>query len=316
MNESEIVSQLAAIFARPGEASAGVVVGIGDDAALIAPTRAPLAVTTDIAIEGVHFSFDWSTPFEIGSKIATANLADICAMGGWPQYLVVATGIPKNSEDVIFEIARGIAAEADRVGARVIGGDLSQSEKAMITITALGSVDKPILRSSAHVGDSVSISAITGWSRAGQLIRESQDKELTNSKAGIKALSQFSQPQPDYEVMKRIAQSATAMCDISDGILRDASRIAEASGVTIECDPDLIEKVPGFGELVEIAKNIGVDPIELFLQSGEEHELLFTGPAPTDSVFGSVIGRVIERADSPIVIKGRALPENLGWAHF
>ena len=316
MNESEIVSELAAIFARPGEASAGVVVGIGDDAALIAPTRAPLAVTTDIAIEGVHFSFDWSTPFEIGSKIATANLADICAMGGWPQYLVVATGIPKNSEDVIFEIARGIAAEADRVGARVIGGDLSQSEKAMITITALGSVDKPILRSSAHVGDSVSISAITGWSRAGQLIRESQDKELTNSKAGIKALSQFSQPQPDYEVMKRIAQSATAMCDISDGILRDASRIAEASGVTIECDPDLIEKVPGFGELVEIAKKIGVDPIELFLQSGEEHELLFTGPAPTDSVFGSVIGRVIERADSPIVIKGRALPENLGWAHF
>jgi thiamine-monophosphate kinase len=316
VNESEIVSQLAAIFARPGEASAGVVVGIGDDAALIAPTRAPLAVTTDIAIEGVHFSFDWSTPFEIGSKIATANLADICAMGGWPQYLVVATGIPKNSEDVIFEIARGIAAEADRVGARVIGGDLSQSEKAMITITALGSVDKPILRSSAHVGDSVSISAITGWSRAGQLIRESQDKELTNSIAGIKALSQFSQPQPDYEVMKRIAQSATAMCDISDGILRDASRIAEASGVTIECNPDLIEKVPGFGELVEIAKNIGVDPIELFLQSGEEHELLFTGPAPTDSVFGSVIGRVIERADSPIVIKGRALPENLGWAHF
>ena len=202
------------------------------------------------------------------------------------------------------------------MGARVIGGDLSQSEKAMITITALGSVDKPILRSSAHVGDSVSISAITGWSRAGQLIRESQDKELTNSIAGIKALSQFSQPQPDYEVMKRIAQSATAMCDISDGIFRDASRIAEASGVTIECDPDLIEKVPGFGELVEIAKNIGVDPIELFLQSGEEHELLFTGPAPTDSVFGSVIGRVIERADSPIVIKGRALPENLGWAHF
>ena len=202
------------------------------------------------------------------------------------------------------------------MGARVIGGDLSRSEKAMITITALGSVEKPILRSGAHSGDYVSISAITGWSRAGQLIRESQDKELTNSIAGIKALSQFSQPQPDYEVMKRIAQSATAMCDISDGILRDASRIAEASGVTIECDPDLIEKVPGFGELVEIAKKIGVDPIELFLQSGEEHELLFTGPAPTDSVFGSVIGRVIERADSPIVIKGRALPENLGWAHF
>ena len=316
MNESEIVSQLAAIFARPGEASAGVVVGIGDDAALIAPTRAPLAVTTDIAIEGVHFSFDWSTPFEIGSKIATANLADICAMGGWPQYLVVATGIPKNSEDVIFEIARGIAAEADRVGARVIGGDLSQSEKAMITITALGSVDKPILRSSAHVGDSVSISAITGWSRAGQLIRESQDKELTNSKAGIKALSQFSQPQPDYEVMKRIAQSATAMCDISDGILRDASRIADASGVTIECDPDLLEKIPGFTELAEIANKIGVDPIELLLQSGEEHELLFTSSAPADSVFGSVIGRVIERADFPIVLKGRALPKNLGWDHF
>jgi thiamine-monophosphate kinase len=316
VNESEIVSQLAAIFARPGEASAGVVVGIGDDAALIAPTRAPLAVTTDTAIEGVHFTFDWSTPFEIGSKITTANLADICAMGGWPQYLVVATGIAKDSEDVIFEIARGIAAEADRVGARVIGGDLSRSEKAMITITALGSVEKPILRSGAHTGDYVSISAITGWSRAGQLIRESHDDELTNSMAGKRALSQFSRPQPDYEVMKRIAQSATAMCDISDGILRDASRIADASGLTIECDPDLIEKVPGFSELVAIAKKLGVDPIELFLQSGEEHELLFTGPAPAGSGNGSVIGRVIERAASPIVLKGRALPDNLGWAHF
>ena len=316
MNESEIVSELAAIFARPGEASAGVVVGIGDDAALIAPTRAPLAVTTDTAIEGIHFSFDWSTPFEIGSKITTANLADICAMGGWPQYLVVATGISGENEDVIFEIARGIAAEADRVGARVIGGDLSRSEKTMITITALGSVDKPILRSGANVGDYVSISAITGWSRAGQLIRESKNSELTNSEAGKKAISQFSRPQPDYEVMKKIAQSATSMCDISDGILRDASRIADASGVTIECDPDLLEKIPGFTELAEIANKIGVDPIELLLQSGEEHELLFTSSAPADSVFGSVIGRVIERAESPIVLKGRALPENLGWTHF
>lgn len=312
MNESEIVAQLAAIFARPGEASAGVVLGIGDDAALIAPTRAPLAVTTDTAIEDVHFSFQWSTPFEIGSKIATANLADICAMGGWPQYLVVATGIARDKEDVIFDIARGIAAEADRVGARVIGGDLSRSEKAMITITALGSVDRPILRSGAHVGDGVSISAITGWSRAGQLIRESHDSELAHSVEGKKALSHFSRPQPNYDEMKEISQSATAMCDISDGILRDASRIAEASGVTIECDPELIEKVPGFTELADIAKKLGVDPIELLLQSGEEHELLFTSSAPSRCV----IGRVIEREDSPIVIKGRALPKNLGWDHF
>ncbi len=312
MNESEIVAQLAAIFARPGEASAGVVLGIGDDAALIAPTRAPLAVTTDTAIEDVHFSFQWSTPFEIGSKIATANLADICAMGGWPQYLVVATGIARDKEDVIFDIARGIAAEADRVGARVIGGDLSRSEKAMITITALGSVDRPILRSGAHVGDGVSISAITGWSRAGQLIRESHDNELAHSIEGKKALSHFSRPQPNYDEMKEISQSATAMCDISDGILRDASRIAEASGVTIECDPELIEKVPGFTELADIAKKLGVDPIELLLQSGEEHELLFTSSTPSHCV----IGRVIEREDSPIVIKGRALPKNLGWDHF
>ena len=148
------------------------------------------------------------------------------------------------------------------------------------------------------------------------MLFRSHDDELKNSMAGKRALSQFSRPQPDFEVMKRIAQSATAMCDISDGILRDASRIADASGLTIEFDPDLIEKVPGFAELVEIAKKLGVDPIELFLQSGEEHELLFTGPAPAGSVSGSVIGRVIERAASPILLKGRALPENLGWAHF
>ncbi len=314
MEEQELLAKIRSLIDRP--ASSDLIVGNGDDGAVFSSGSAKVVVATDIAVEGVHFRLDWSTPYQVGRKITAANLADICAMGGWPQYLVVATGIAQDNEDVIFEIARGIAAEADRVGARVIGGDLSRSEKAMITITALGSVEKPILRSGAHTGDYVLISAITGWSRAGQLIRESHNDELKNSMPGKRALSQFSRPQPDYEVMKRIAQSATAMCDISDGILRDASRIADASGLTIECDPDLIEKVPGFAELVEIAKKLGVDPIELFLQSGEEHELLFTGPAPAGSDSGSVIGRVIERAESPIVLKGRALPENLGWAHF
>lgn len=316
MNEAEIIKSLASIFARPGEGEAGVLLGIGDDAAVIAPSQFPLAVTTDTAVEDVHFKSDWSSYFEIGSKITTANLADIFAMGGQPQYLVVAVAFPtshlpsqqSNSGEAMIELARGIAAEADRVGARVIGGDVSKSEKLMVTITAMGKVAKTITRSGARIGESVYLSNLTGWSLAGLTC-------LRQRYENSRAISAYKRPQPDFSKCQSIAQVASAMCDVSDGLLLDASHIADASGCTIEIDPDLIAAIPDYAELVATAKPLGIDPLDWVLQGGEDHELLFTsGEVAPANVWR--IGQVIERGETPVRIKGRALPETLGWSHF
>lgn len=322
MNESEAISELAKIFSRPGEASAGVLLGIGDDAALIAPSKYPLAITTDTAIEGVHFSTEWSSPREIGSKITTANLADVCAMGGWPQYLVVAVGAPPSrttiggttiGDNTLFEIAHGIAEEADRVGARVIGGDLSQSEKLMITITAIGNVEKTITRGGAHVGDSLYISQLPGWSQLGYhaCIRHSQRTANVT-----RAINAFVTPQPDFSQSKQISRHASALTDVSDGLLLDASHIADASGVTIEIDPALVMAIPDFANLVDAIGDIdrSLDSLIIALTGGEDHEFLFTSSSH-DLTCGFRIGKVIDRIERSVTVKGRELPSILGWSH-
>ena len=122
-SERELIFNISEIFA---EANSELLVGIGDDAAVVARPEAPVVVTTDMAVEDVHFKINWSSAQEIGRKVAAANLADIYAMGGKPKYLTVAMAATGNEElEWMLDIARGIAHEAHLVGAQVIGGDLA-----------------------------------------------------------------------------------------------------------------------------------------------------------------------------------------------
>jgi thiamine-monophosphate kinase len=280
-------------------------VGIGDDAAVVT-TDHHSVITTDMAIEGVHFKREWSSAYEIGSKITVANLADVYAMGADPRYLVIALTLTGNEElSWIKELAQGIADTAAKSDSVVVGGDLSRAEQVMISMTAVGTSRLHITRSGAQLGDSVYVSALPGFSRAGF---EILTKNLPHSPAFARALSQFKSPELDPALM-RTFKSAHALCDVSDSLLVQAEQISKASSVAIEIDTKKIEKSDGFADLAAVAQTLDCDVWDLVLGGGEDHVLLATGV----NLPGICIGRVIEGSGVKVLEMKKA-PES--WRHF
>lgn len=279
--------------------------GIGDDAAVVT-TDHHSVITTDMAIQGVHFKCEWSSAYEIGCKITVANLADIYAMGADPRYLVVGLTLTGNEElSWIKELAQGIADTAAKSDSVVVGGDLSRAEQIMISMTAVGTSRLHITRSGAQVGDSIYVSALPGFSRAGF---EILSKNLPHSPAFVRALSQFKSPELD-PVLMRSFKSAHALCDVSDSLLIQAEQISKASSVAFEIDTKKIEKGDGFTDLSAVAQSIGCDVWDLVLGGGEDHVLLATGV----NLPGICIGRVIEGSGVKVLEMKKA-PDS--WRHF
>jgi thiamine-monophosphate kinase len=304
-NEEQVISEISSIFSPLNQKNPRVIVGIGDDAAVIA-TDQHSVITTDMAIEDVHFKREWSSAYEIGTKVTVANLADVYAMGADPRYLVVALTLTGNEEmDWIKELAQGIADAAAKSDAVVVGGDLSRADKIMISVTAVGTSRLHITRRGARIGDSIYLSALPGWSRAGF---EILSRNLPESPAFARALSQFKSPQLDPAVMRSF-KSAHALCDVSDSLIVQAEQMSKASLVTLEIDTKKIEKSDGFADLAAVAETIGCDVWDLILGGGEDHVLLATGA----NLPGTCIGRVIEGSGVKVLEMKKA-PES--WRHF
>lgn len=270
-DEAGVIAALARIF---GVTHRGVEIGIGDDAAVVATTDRTV-ITTDMAVEGTHFSTKWSSAFDIGRKITAANLADIYAMGGSPRYLVVAVTLTgAESMEWIEELAEGVAHEARSCGAYVVGGDLAKGPCIVISMTAIGEVDTPITRSGAQVGDSMYISSLPGWSAAGLSIIE---KDLDDDLA-FHAVSEYSAPTVDYASAIQFSNNrAHAMCDVSDALIIQANQLANASGVALKFDQGLIAEHPEFVTLKELADSQSVDVWQWIFAGGEDHVFLATG---------------------------------------
>ena len=231
-SESELIAALTSVFEATSMLQDRVLVGIGDDAAVVSQNKGKVALATDIAVEGVHFNRNWSSLFEIGAKTTAANLADIYAMGGVPEFLLVAAVLPKDfSVAQIRELASGIADEAAKVGARVVGGDLSSGGSLILSISVYGSVKDPILRSGAQVGDLVIISDLPGKSAAGlALLQKGINDEQTLA---------HRRPIVNYIAARDFALAGvSAMQDVSDGLISELTHIAKASGVGIEIVTD------------------------------------------------------------------------------
>jgi thiamine-monophosphate kinase len=304
-NEEQVISEISSIFSPLNLKNPRVIIGIGDDAAVIA-TDQHSVITTDMAIEDVHFKREWSNAYEIGSKITVANLADVYAMGADPRYLVVALTLTGNEEmEWIKALAQGIADTASKSDAVVVGGDLSRAEKIMISITAVGTSRLHITRSGARVGDSIYVSALPGWSRAGF---EIISRNLPESPAFAHALSQFKSPQLDPVVMRSF-KSAHSLCDVSDSLMVQAEQMSKASLVSLEIDTKKIEKCDGFADLAGVAETIGCDVWDLILGGGEDHVLLATGA----NLPGICIGRVVTGRGVRVLDMKKA-PES--WRHF
>ena len=303
--ESELLAALTRIFSRGTDDA--VIVGIGDDAAVVKASLTPLALATDMAVEGTHFNRNWSSLYEIGAKVTAANLADIFAMGGQPEYLLVAAALPKNfTVEEIEELALGIYDEAASVGALVVGGDLTYSERIVISISVFGSVARPLLRSGAHVGDRVLLSRLTGESAAGLAIL--QRGILDGDSA------EHRNPTVEYEKAQAISSIAHSLTDVSDGLISELSQIADASHVQIEIDRELLQSSEGFSRLASLATEHGCDVWEWILHGGEDHVFLATVPSGVTVPSGFIeIGRVV--AGSRVLVDG-FIAEHQGFTHF
>jgi thiamine-monophosphate kinase len=302
-DEAGVISALTRIF---GATHRGVEIGIGDDGAVVATTDRTV-ITTDMAVEGTHFSTKWSSAFDIGRKITAANLADVYAMGGSPKYLVAAVTLTgQESMEWIEELAEGIAHEASSCGAFVVGGDLAKGPCIVVSMTAIGEVDNPITRSGAQVGDSIYISSLPGWSAAGLSIIE---KELDDDLA-VHAVSEYSAPTVDYVSAIQFSNNrAHSMCDVSDALIIQANQLASASGVALNFDQGLIAQHPEFVTLKELADSQGVDVWQWIFAGGEDHVFLATG----NDLDGFCVGVVVE-GNGVLGAEMKKAPDT--WRHF
>ena len=305
-SERELIRNISEIFAV---ANSGVIVGIGDDAAVLAPSDEKLVVTTDMFVEGVHFRKDWSNAKEIGRKATIANLADIYAMGGRPKFITVAMSATGEEElEWMLDVARGIAAEAKKVGAQVIGGDLSRSDAITISITVIGECESPILRNGAQIGDQIYISDLTGWSAAGLLALQSARKEPSFAEV----ISRHKVPLFDGKTAEIFSKGASSLCDLSDSLMIQAEQMAEASGVCFELDSHHFEKHSDFARFSQIANELGVSTFELILSGGEDHVLMMTSSS-SPPLNALRIGQV--QRGSGIKLLHVDTPQ-AGWQHF
>jgi thiamine-monophosphate kinase len=290
---------LARIFPRLPDAEAAIL-GPGDDAAVLSTPDGRVVITTDTMVHGPDFRLAWSTPADLGWKAAATNLSDVAAMGALPTALVVALVAPADTEVTVLEgIADGLreACEAMAPGCGVIGGDLSVSETLTIAVTAFGDLQgrDAVLRSGARPGDVVAVSGPLGLAAEGLALLfglSDGDPVPPGALRELPAVQAQLRPSPPIAdgVLAALA-GATAMLDVSDGLLLDATRLATASGVLIDLD----------------------EPAHpLALAGGEDHALLATFPPGTALPGGfTPIGRVLEGAG--VTVEGAAPVGRTGW---
>jgi len=306
-SEAGLIAQLRDLFHTSFQT--GVEIGIGDDAAVVLASNKKLVATVDMAVEDIHFKREWSTPFQIGAKLTTANLADIFAMGATPKYLLVAAAITEvNNSQMVSELAKGIRSVADKFEVAVIGGDLSRAEKMSLSITALGEIsEKPITRSGAKVGDIVYVSALPGLSAAGlAILTRGLDRPRYVVEAHLN---------PKLSVPNKLIQVATSMCDISDGLVTDASHIASASTVRINLSKNKLISGSDFKDLAELAVELGEQVFDWILTGGEDHFFLATvDPKNAGDELGLEIG-VVEAGGGEVLLDGEKI-QKAGYQHF
>jgi len=305
--EFGLIAELVTRF-RQGEQ---VLVGPGDDAAVLRVRSGHVVVSTDLLVEGNHFRRDWVSATDVGHRAAAQNLSDINAMGGRATSLTVGLAAPGDlPAQWAFDFADGFAAECDRVGASVVGGDLTRADQIVVAVTVIGAcTEAPVLRSGARPGDVLALAGRQGWSAGGLAVL---GRGFRSPRVLVEA---YRRPDPPYDAGPVAAEAgATAMIDVSDGLLADAGHVALASGVAIDVHGPAFE-VPE--PLVAVGAATGVDPLQFILAGGEDHALLATFPETGAVPEGwVVIGSVSSGEAGVVTVDGAAYDGPTGWTHF
>ena len=288
----------------PGDS---VVLGPGDDSALVSLPESQMLISTDMMMQGPDFRFDWSRPADIGFKAIASNAADIAAMGGVVVGYELAVAVPASTPlRMLMGLAEGFAEGIATLtpGAGVFGGDLSRSDVFTIAVTVVGSLQglPPVVRSGATPGDVLCVAGELGLSHRGlQALLAAGDDEL--AVAGLvmsdPTVAHHLRPRPPIALGPLAAKAgATAMMDISDGLVLDASRLAKASAVQVVLDP-----------------RAGLDEDALY--GGEDHGLLATFPSSHTPPEGFRQVGVIREGTPGVFLGERELDAQAGgWDPF
>ncbi|MGJ7441510.1 thiamine-phosphate kinase [Aquipuribacter sp. MA13-6] len=317
---------------RPAAALDGgparVLVGPGDDAAVL-EVDGPLVTSTDTLVEGVDFRTDWSGAEQVGRKAVVQVLADVEAMGAVGVGLLVSLVVPGGTPvGWCLGLADGIAAEASRAGVAVLGGDVADGGALVVTGTSFGVLRGPrpaTCRDGARPGDVVALGGAVGASAAGlellQRGRAAVDGLAADVAAAVdRVVGVHRAPRPDHTAGPRArAAGARALIDVSDGLVRDATRLARASGVDLRLRTT--DLAPG-QDLLLVAGLLGLPDDraqEWVLTSGEEHSMLACFPAGATLPAGFVpVGEVAPAGEEgPLVrVDGVARRDPGGWTHY
>ncbi|HEX6501277.1 MAG TPA: thiamine-phosphate kinase [Micromonosporaceae bacterium] len=289
---------------------ADVLLGPGDDGAVVTAPDRRVVASTDVLVEGRHFRRDWASAEDVGHRAAAANLADIAAMGARPTALLVAFCAPPDLDVSWAEgLADGLGAEAASAGASVVGGDMSSSQTLTVAVTALGDLGglDPVRRDGARPGDVVAVAGRLGYAAAGLTVLS---RGFRSPKLLVDAYRRPLVPYPAGPEAARLG--ATAMIDVSDGLLADLGHVAAASGVAIDVDREAFE-VPA--QMRDAGAALGVDPYQWILTGGDDHALAATFPAGTALPGGwRVVGRVA--SGTGVTVGGARYAGPGGWDHF
>jgi thiamine-monophosphate kinase len=313
-------------------------VGIGDDAAVVGVPSGSVVASVDLLLEGQHFLISWSSGYDVGVKAAARSLADIAAMGAVPTALLVALAAPGTlPARWALDLADGLAFEAGRAGAGVVGGDTARADKVLLSVTALGDLAgrPPVRRAGAAPGDVVAVAGPLGHSAAGYALLAAGAKPVTAADAEAapepapRALADLMaahlRPAPAYQAGPEAALlGATAMIDVSDGLLADLGHVAAASGVRIDIDSSRLALGDPLAAAAAAVSSLSRTrasgslrslPLRWALTGGEDHSLAATFP-PSASLppRWRVIGTA--RSGNGVTVDGEPYQGSPGWEHF
>ena len=278
----------------------GVRLGIGDDAAWVENPSGSSLVTADLLIEGVHFDLKWTSLFDLGFKSLAVNLSDIAAMGGLPAYAILSLGIPDHLDSkAVEEFYRGINALARPSGVSVVGGDTNIAKTLMISVCVIGHPpNRPIRRNGASIGNDIYVTGTLGDSALGLKLLRRGGAALKN-RAAVNLLARHRRPMPRLTAGALLARErlATAMIDVSDGLLQDMGHICRASGVGAIIHNAQLPLSAGYRALC------GADLTRHALTGGEDYELLFCARRANRGR----IQKLSQRARVPISCIGRCV---------
>ncbi len=320
LGEFGLIHRIQAIL---GPASENVIIGLGDDAAIVPASSSPTVITTDAMVGDIHFRSEWTSPEDLAHKALASNVSDLAAKCAEPRFGVISLGLPPDTPVSWVEtFYSALKRSGAKWGIEIIGGDTVRSPNLFVSITAHGRLmtPKPVTIHSAQPGDDLLITGTLGDATAGLEILENKDRREPSSESHSFLIERFLQPTPRIREALVLAETVTpsSMTDISDGLARDLPKLCRASQVGAEIDVSCLPRSKAL-------ESFASDALEYALRGGEDYELLLTLPhSETERLLNtwdselcpiSVIGR-IQSAESGIHIQGWDGPLNPGFDHF